>query len=56
MIKFAGTSGTYGYKITFKNAWLSIANKVIMKARFSMKEDKKTLEEINHYANQLGIK
>jgi uncharacterized protein YfcZ (UPF0381/DUF406 family) len=56
MIKFAGTSGTYGYKITYKNAWLSVANKVIMKARFSMKEDRKTLEEIEYYAKQLDIK
>lgn len=56
MIKFAGTSGTYGYKITYKNAWLSIANKVIMKARFSMNEDKRTLEEIEYYAKQLNIK
>jgi Zn finger protein HypA/HybF involved in hydrogenase expression len=56
LIKFAGTSGTYGYKITFRNAWLSIANKVIMKARFSMKDDKKTLEEIMAYAKELGIK
>lgn len=56
MIKLAGTSGTYGYKITYKNAWLSIANKVVMKARFSMKEDKKTLEEIEYYAKQLKIK
>ena len=56
MIKFAGTSGTYGYKITFRNAWLSIANKVIMKARFSMKDDKKTLEEIMAYGKELGLK
>ena len=56
MIKFAGTSGTYGYKITYKNAWLSVANKVIMKARFSMKEDRKTLDEIENYAKQLDIK
>ncbi len=56
MIKLAGTSGTWGYKITYKNAWLSIANKVVMKARFSMKEDKKTLEEIEYYAKQLKIK
>jgi hypothetical protein len=55
-IKLAGTSGTYGYKITYKNAWLSIANKVLMKARFSMKDDKKTLEEVEYYAKQLGIK
>ena len=56
MIKFAGTSGTYGYKITFRNAWLSIANKIIMKARFAMKDDKKTLNEIEFYAKILNIK
>jgi hypothetical protein len=56
MVRLAGTSGTYGYKVTYKNAWLSIANKVVMKARFSMKEDKKTLETIENYAKQLKIK
>ena len=56
LIKLAGTSGTYGYKIKYKNAWISVANSVIMKARFSMKEDKATLAEIEHYAKQLGIK
>jgi hypothetical protein len=54
--KWLGTSGDNGYKIIFKNAWLSLANKVIMKARFSMKEDRKTLNEIEYYANLLGIK
>jgi len=56
LIKLFGTSGTYGYKITLKNAWLSLANRVIMKARFSMKEDKKTLEQIEYYAKHLNIK
>ena len=51
-----GASGISGYKINYKNAWLSIANRVIMKARFSMKADKKTLEEIEGYAKELGIK
>ena len=37
-------------------AWLSKAEQIIMKARFSMKEDKKILEEINYYAIELGIK
>jgi hypothetical protein len=54
--RLAGTSGTFGYKIKYKNAWVSVANSVIMKARFSMKEDKSTLAEIEHYAKQLGIK
>lgn len=56
MIKLAGTGGTYGYKIKYKNAWLGMANKVILKARFSMKDDKSTLNEIEIYAKQLGIK
>jgi len=56
MVKMAGTSGTYGYKISYKNSWLSMANKVIMKARFSLKEDTRTLEEVEHYAKQLKIK
>lgn len=56
LIKLAGTSGTYGYKIKYKNAWVSVANSVIMKARFSMKDDIKTLEEIEYYAKKLGIK
>lgn len=39
-----------------KNTWRSKCEQVIMKARFSMKDDKKTLEEIEHYAKQLKIK
>ncbi len=37
-------------------AWHSKAEQVVMKARFSLKEDKRLLEEINNYANELGIK
>lgn len=37
-------------------SWKAKAEQTIMKARFSMKEDKKTLEEIEHYANQLNTK
>ena len=36
--------------------WNSKCEQIIMKARFSLKEDKKTLEEINNYAKELGIK
>ena len=36
--------------------WFSKCEQIVMKARFSMKEDKKTLEEINSYAKELGIK
>lgn len=37
-------------------AWKSKAEQTIMKARFSMKDDKNTLEEIESYAKQLKIK
>lgn len=39
-----------------KNAWISKCSQVISKARFSMKDDKKTLEEILQYAKELRIK
>lgn len=39
-----------------KKAWKSKCEQVITKARFSMKEDKQTLEEIESYAKQLKIK
>jgi hypothetical protein len=37
-------------------AWKYKCEQIVMKARFSLKEDKKGLEEINMYANELGIK
>ena len=36
--------------------WKSKCEQIIMKAKFSMKEDKKTLEEIMAYGKELGIK
>lgn len=36
--------------------WLSKCEQIIMKAKFSMKDDKKTLEEIMAYGKELGIK
>ena len=36
--------------------WKSKCEQIIMKAKFSMKDDKKTLEEILSYATELGIK
>lgn len=38
-----------------KKAWAAKCEQIIIKARFSMKDDKKTLEEIEHYAKQLGV-
>ena len=39
----------------FVPVWKNKCEQIIMKARFSMKEDKKTLEEIEYYAQQLGL-
>jgi hypothetical protein len=40
----------------FALVWKTKCEQIIMKARFSLKEDKKTLAEINHYASEIGIK
>lgn len=40
----------------FVPIWKTKCEQIIMKAKFSMKEDKKALEEIMHYASELGIK
>ena len=37
-------------------AWRTKAEQVVMKARFSLREDKALLEELNYYAKQLDIK
>ena len=41
---------------TFVNVWYSKCEQIIMKARFSMKNDKNILEEINYYASTLKIR
>jgi hypothetical protein len=37
-------------------AWKAKAEQVVIKARFSLKEDKRLVEEINNYAKQLDVK
>jgi len=39
----------------FVNVWKGKCEQIVMKARFSMKQDKKTLEQINSYAKELKI-
>ena len=43
-------------KTIIKQAWHAKCEQIIMKARFSMKDDKRTLEEIEQYAKKLKIK
>lgn len=40
----------------FVPAWRAKCEQIIIKAKFSMQNDKKTLEDINYYAQQLKIK
>ncbi len=43
----------YVHKDTLRQAWISKCEQVIIKAKFSMKDDKNLLNEIEAYANQL---
>lgn len=49
-------SGLDVQQYSIAKAWKSKCEQVIMKARFSMKEDKSTLAEIEKYAQELKIK
>jgi len=40
----------------FVDVWKAKCEQIVMKAKFSMKDDKNTLEEILAYAKELGIK
>lgn len=56
--KFAANFGdddhkNYDFKVA--EVWLQKCEQIVMKARLSMKEDKKTLEQIEYYGQQLGI-
>jgi hypothetical protein len=52
--RIPGTTETH--KGELRKAYFSKCEQIIMKARFAMKEDRKTLEEIEYYAKQLKIK
>ena len=48
--------GMYPEEKAYIKTWRSKAEQVVIKARFSLTEDKKLLDEINSYAKQLEIK
>lgn len=57
---FSSNFSDAGWEIKAHNLlvpiWQITCEQIIMKARFSMKEDKRKLEEIEQYAKQLKIK
>jgi hypothetical protein len=54
--KFWNGAGNSYREQEMSKAWKYKCEQIIMKAKFSLKEDKKGLEEINMYAQELGIK
>lgn len=49
-------SNNTNFENEFQACWKTKCEEIIIKARFSMKEDKLTLEQIENYAKQLKIK
>jgi hypothetical protein len=49
-------NGAEKAQLRLAETWYAKANQVIIKARFSMKDDKKTVDQIENCAKQLGIK
>jgi hypothetical protein len=46
----------YPEEKSYIRTWRTKAEQIVMKARFSLSEDKKLIEEINQCAKQLEIK
>lgn len=49
-------SNNTNFENEFQAVWKTKCEEIIIKARFSMKQDKSTLEQIENYAKQLKIK
>ncbi len=50
-----GDDHAKNYDFMVAEVWMQKCEQLIMKSKFAMKDDKKTLDEISYYANQLGI-
>ncbi len=51
-----GEDHAKNYDFMIAEVWMQKCEQIVMKARLSMKEDKKTLEQVEYYGQQLGIK
>lgn len=51
-----GDDHAKNYDFLIAEVWIQKCEQLIMKAKFAMKEDKKSLQEVEYYANELGIK
>lgn len=50
-----GDDDNKNYDFKVAEVWLQKCEQIVMKARLSMKEDIKTLEQVEYYSQQLGI-
>ena len=55
---FANFGGDHvkNFDYLLAKVWLQKCEQLIMKAKFSMQEDKKSLQEVDYYSQQLGLK
>jgi hypothetical protein len=51
-----GDDHAKNYDFMIAEVWMQKCEQILMKARLSMNEDKKTLEQVEYYGKQLGIK
>lgn len=51
-----GDDHAKNYDFIIAEVWMQKCEQILMKSRLSMKEDKKTLEQVEYYGQQLGIK
>ena len=50
-----GDDHAKNYDFMIAEVWMQKCEQLIMKSKFAMKDDKKSMQEIEYYANQLGI-
>jgi hypothetical protein len=50
-----GDDHAKNYDFMIAEVWMQKCEQLIMKSKFAMKDDKKSLQEVEYYANQLGI-
>jgi hypothetical protein len=53
--KFSANFGEKNYDYKVAEVWMQKCEQILMKSRLSMNDDKKTLEQVEYYGQQLGI-
>lgn len=56
MTNFLNHEASKNYDFLIAEVWLQKCEQIVMKSRLSMKDDRKTLEQVEYYTQKLGIK